>query len=107
MPIPVGIYSRQGMAPQAAERSERVRGSGSALIQGIGMPSESSVRRFAARRGYPINKSRQGKSCDNRGQFMLSDVRNCVVLGVKFDASIDEIDAYLKKENAPILSRWR
>jgi hypothetical protein len=71
------------------------------------MPTESGVRRFAARRGYSVTRSRQGESCDNRGQFMLSDERNRIVLGVKFDASIEAIDAYLKKENPPILPRWR
>jgi hypothetical protein len=60
---------------------------------------ESKVRRLASEHGYSIHKSRERKDVphiDNHGEYMLVDVRrNFVVLGVRFNASLDQIEAYL------------
>jgi hypothetical protein len=69
--------------------------------------SESSIRKFAARRGYSIKKSRRGLSIDNYGKFMLSDRDNWVVIGARFDADIEQISGWMKENNPPILPRWR
>jgi hypothetical protein len=58
---------------------------------------ESRVRRKAGRRGYTVNKSRQGLHCDNHGAFMLADYNNHIVLGDRFDATLDEIESYLSE----------
>ena len=58
---------------------------------------ENHVRRLAARRGYRVEKSRQQRHVDNKGEFMLIECRdNRLVLGEKYDALLDEIEAYLK-----------
>lgn len=59
---------------------------------------ESRVRAKAQRAGYAVRKSRQRKvpNLDNFGQFMLIDIdHNGAVLGSRFDASIDDIEAFL------------
>jgi hypothetical protein len=51
--------------------------------------TETRVRRKASRLGYRIHRSRGRESIDNFGEFMLVDsARNCVVLGVRYDASM-------------------
>jgi hypothetical protein len=61
--------------------------------------SESTVRKYAKRRGYGVSKSRdRTQHMDNFGEYMLVNLNNCVVLGGKFDASLNEIMAYLKGE---------
>ena len=60
---------------------------------------ESRVRRRARREGYIVHKSRAWKhvpNCDNHGEFMLVDAeRNYAVLGVRYDATLDDIEAFL------------
>jgi hypothetical protein len=59
---------------------------------------ERRVRRLARRLGYGVRKSRANDSLDNRGRFMLVQVdRNTCVLGDRFDANLDEIEAFLNK----------
>jgi hypothetical protein len=62
--------------------------------------SESAVRGRANTRGYRVCKSRQRSThCDNYGEFMLIDCyRNAVVLGSRFDATLEEIADYLKEQ---------
>jgi hypothetical protein len=63
------------------------------------MPSmkENAVRARARVRGYSIHKSQdRSMHIDNHGEYMLvlNDM-NCVVLGERFDASLDDIAEYL------------
>ncbi len=63
------------------------------------LANENRVRQLALRRGYRISKSRRQPSLDNFGAFMLVEhPRNIVVLGSRFDASLQEIATYLRKE---------
>jgi len=58
--------------------------------------SESAVRARAKRLGYSVSKSRdRSVHSNNVGQFMLCDDRNTVVLGDRFDASLQDIADYL------------
>jgi precorrin-6B methylase 1 len=63
------------------------------------MPSqkESAVRARARRLGYAIHKSRSRSIHeDNLGKYALvKDDGNFVVLGERFDASLEEIAEYL------------
>jgi hypothetical protein len=65
---------------------------------------EHRARAKARRNGYTVTKSRAGISVDNHGQFMLVDDRNHVVLGDRYDASIEEIDQYLDERLAEELA---
>ena len=57
---------------------------------------ENRVRKLAARLGYRVELSRLPLHTDNRGKFQLIEsARSLVVLGERFDASLDEIEAYL------------
>lgn len=62
--------------------------------------AESSVRHMAKRYGYAVRKSRQRKhvpNMDNFGDYMLVDERsNFVVFGSRFDATLEEIDDFLR-----------
>jgi hypothetical protein len=65
------------------------------------MQDETRVRSLARRRGYRVCKSREWKhvpNIDNYGRYMLCDgYTNSVVLGVRFDATLDEIEAFLNE----------
>ncbi len=63
----------------------------------IDAAQENRVRQLAARLGYRVMKSRQGIHLDNFGEYQLVD-RNGVVFGSRFDASLDQIEEYLKNE---------
>ena len=64
------------------------------------LTQENRVRRLAASRGYRVEISRQQLQRDNAGRFQLIESdRNMVVLGERFDASLDDIEAYLKNED--------
>jgi hypothetical protein len=49
--------------------------------------------------GYDVRRSRQRANIpniDNSGQFMLVDAeRNCIVLGERFNATLDDIEDHL------------
>jgi hypothetical protein len=64
------------------------------------MPSlnESALRAHAQRAGYAIRKSRDRSiHGDNFGEYMLVEVdRNFVVLGERFNASLEDITEYLE-----------
>ena len=63
--------------------------------------SESRIRKLATRCGYRVLKSRKAISADNLGDYMLVDARgNFLVIGPRFDASLDEIEQYLGVEEA-------
>lgn len=58
---------------------------------------ESRVRRLARREGYVVLKSRRQWSLENRGEYMLLDAStNFPVCGWHYDASLDEIEEYLR-----------
>ena len=62
------------------------------------LTQENRVRKLSASRGYRVAISRQPLQRDNAGRFQLIESdRNMVVLGERFDASLDEIEAYLMK----------
>jgi hypothetical protein len=60
---------------------------------------EARVRGRARRMGYSVRRSRQRANVpnlNNLGQFRLVDAdRNCIVLGERFDATLDDIEEYL------------
>jgi hypothetical protein len=56
------------------------------------MTTIRQARRVAKRAGFRVCKSRErSQHWNNRGQLQLIDDRNCVVLGVQFDASPEEV----------------
>jgi hypothetical protein len=58
--------------------------------------SECSVRARAKRLGYRVCKSRERTyHSNNKGAFQLIDYRNIVILGVDFDASLEDIATFL------------
>jgi hypothetical protein len=61
---------------------------------------EDKVRRWAARLGYGISKSRRRIQLDNRGQYRVIALppRGCVVLGSQFEASLGDVEAFLQRE---------
>ena len=58
----------------------------------------SRLRRKAQRLGYSIRKSRSRLSLDNQGEFMVIDFNNHLVLGDRFDASLDDVDGFLRDQ---------
>ena len=63
------------------------------------LTQEHRVRTLAARHGYRVEVSRQPLHEDNRGQFQLIESdRRVVVLGERFDAALDDIEAYLRRQ---------
>jgi excisionase family DNA binding protein len=59
----------------------------------------SRLRKQAARQGYGIKKSRAGLSVDNHGGYMVYDLSlNAVMFGARFDATLDDIEAFLKEK---------
>lgn len=66
-------------------------------------PQEGRIRSLARRRGYSVSKSRECKHLphsNNYGEYMLTDDRNIVVLGDRFDATLEDIEGFLKEEAA-------
>jgi hypothetical protein len=58
--------------------------------------SESAVRGRARALGYSMSKSRdKSLHTNNCGEFRLCDDRNTVILGDRFDASLQQIADYL------------
>ena len=68
------------------------------------MTTEASIRRRARRYGYRVYKSREWRhvpNLDNHGDYMLLDVGgNYPVLGYKYDATLEDINTYLKEVEA-------
>jgi hypothetical protein len=65
---------------------------------------ESRVRRKAGRRRHAIYKSRDRSThYNNHGEYMLADSNNYVVLGSNYDASLGEIEEYLR--DVPLYGR--
>jgi hypothetical protein len=57
---------------------------------------ESALRARAHRLGYSIRKSRSAVDEDNLGKYALvKDDGNDIVLGERFDASLEDIAEYL------------
>ena len=71
---------------------------GGPIMDVMEVKQENRVRKLAKREGYALHKSRSQCSADNLGDFMLVDAsRNFVVLGSRFDASLEDIEEYLKR----------
>ena len=62
---------------------------------------ENRIRRLARRHGCVLRKSRSRKyvpTMNDRGEFMLIEAdRNLVVLGERFNASLDDIEWFFGK----------
>jgi hypothetical protein len=68
---------------------------------------EQRLRRRASSRGFAVYKSRQSPHFDNQGLYMLAELRNnSLVLGERYDASLNEIEEYLKDINPLRIRRW-
>lgn len=60
---------------------------------------ENRLRKQAARQGYGIKKSRAKESLDNRGGYMVFNLAfNSIEFGARFDATLDDIEAFLKEK---------
>jgi hypothetical protein len=61
---------------------------------------EDRIRRLARQNGYHVRKSREWKyvpHANNFGDYMLIDSdSNFIVLGSRYDATLDELEYYLK-----------
>ena len=69
---------------------------------------DSLVRGRAFRRGYRVEKSRQALHADNQGDYQLIDLaRNAVVLGDKYDATLEEIEEVLAEKEPQRVPRRR
>jgi hypothetical protein len=63
--------------------------------------SESAVRRRARTRGFMLKKSRQQQlHLNNCGEYMLVDFNNWVRFGERYDATLEEIDEFLSRQDA-------
>jgi len=65
--------------------------------------TESAVRGRAKKRGFLLKKSRQRNhvpNFDNHGEYMLVNFNNWVIFGQRFDATLEEIDDYLRRQDA-------
>ena len=70
--------------------------------------TESAIRRRAQSRGYGVVKSRRAYSIDNLGEYMLVEHRtNGVALGVRYDATLEDIAAFLQDIEPERLPNWR
>ena len=62
---------------------------------------EARVRSHAQRKGYMVRRSRQRTNVpniNNCGEFRLIDADcNLIVLGERFDATLEEIESYLTR----------
>jgi hypothetical protein len=69
---------------------------------------ENRVRRWAARLGYGISKSRaKVLHVDDYGRYMLWNERNYVVLGQRFDATLEDPEAFLEDEEDSLQAQRR
>ncbi len=56
---------------------------------------ESRVRRIARRLGYTVRKSRK-RTTQHQGRYMLLNSRGACVFGSWYNATLDQIEAFLK-----------
>jgi hypothetical protein len=58
---------------------------------------ENRLRRLCQRKGWAMRKSRAQLSLDNHGGYMLVDIdRNWIVVGERFDLSLDGVESWLE-----------
>jgi len=58
---------------------------------------ENAVRRACARAGFQLRKSRRRVSANNFGEYMVINIfTNGVVLGERFDATLEEVEILLR-----------
>ncbi len=66
---------------------------------------ESRVRYAAKRVGWRIEKSRaRNLHSNDPGKYRLINGSNTVIGGVNFDASLDELEYWIKKKRASLAS---
>jgi hypothetical protein len=61
---------------------------------------ENRVRKLAAKHGCIVRKSREWKHVphsNNYGDYMLVDNRNCVMIGDRYDATLDQIEDFFQQ----------
>jgi len=64
----------------------------------VSATQENRVRRLARKHDHYITKSREWKYIphfDNHGGYMLVNYNNCVVLGARYDATLEKIEEFL------------
>jgi hypothetical protein len=62
---------------------------------------ESAIRGRARSAGYLVCKSRERSThCNNHGEFQLVDDRSYVVLGDRFDASLEDISRFISRRTS-------
>jgi hypothetical protein len=70
----------------------------------IAKSQEDRIRRLARHHGYALRKSRARKQLprsDNHGEYMLiNPQRNTAVLGERFNATLDDIEAFFERPKA-------
>jgi hypothetical protein len=60
---------------------------------------DARARRAATKAGYRAEKSRwRANSIDNHGGFMLTDERNCVVGGERFNMSAEDVIEFCRPD---------
>ena len=70
------------------------------------MTSQATVRRHAKRLGYYVHKSQQSKyvpHSNDRGRYMLLSINDVIVLGERFDASLEDIDEFLNRKSGVVV----
>lgn len=67
------------------------------------MTPESTIRSRAKMAGYTVYKSRErSEHVNNYGKYMLvDDHRNLVVLGDRYDATLEQIDEFILDSASP------
>ncbi len=56
---------------------------------------ERDVRKLATRLGYRVKKSKQAVYLNNPGVYQLVDRNNVMILGSRYDASLEQINTLL------------
>jgi hypothetical protein len=66
----------------------------------LGKAYENYERKLAAKHGCIVRKSpewRHVPHSNNYGEYMLVDNRNCVIIGDRYDATLDQIEDFFQQ----------
>jgi hypothetical protein len=68
---------------------------------------ENRLRRWAGRLGYALHKDRaRSWGVDHRGRYMVVlPSENCIVIGERYDQSLDDVEAFLAEAEAELRAR--
>jgi hypothetical protein len=71
--------------------------------------NEDRVRRIARRQGYALHKDKAGVwSFNHQGGWQIVDaVRNWLVVGERFDLSLDDVEQWLSEDQEATATRAR